>query len=260
MLTKRVIACLDVADGKVVKGVGFRAHREVGEILSLAERYADQGVDELVFYDIKASTRSSRVSRRWVEACARRIDIPFCVAGGIRSLESAREVLASGADKVSVNTPALENPDFVDALVEAFGSQCIVIGIDSRRHDGDYWAYMYTGDTGKSCTSGRRSVLWAQEVARRGAGEVVLNCMDSDGVRKGYDIAQLQAFRRVLSIPLIASGGAGEMCHFAQVFQQTGVDAALAASVFHKNTISIPDLKAYLHAQGIPTRVLAENK
>ncbi len=255
MLTRRLIPCLDVAEGKVVKGVRFRDHVVMGEIVDLALRYRDEGADELVFYDITASPQGRRVARDWVERVARVIDIPFCVAGGIRSVEDAREVLHAGADKVSVNSPALERPALIDELASAFGVQCVVVGVDSLRDaDGEWRVRQYTGDPSRTRALARRTLDWIDEAQRRGAGEIVLNCMGSDGVRQGYDVEQLAAARRRCRVPLVASGGAGAMEHFAAVFARADVDAALAASVFHSGAIPIPALKRHLAAQGIAIR------
>ncbi|HEX6996125.1 MAG TPA: imidazole glycerol phosphate synthase subunit HisF [Gammaproteobacteria bacterium] len=254
MLTKRIIPCLDVRNGQVVKGVQFRNHRVMGDILELAERYRDEGADELVFYDITASPDGRTVDRSWVNRVARFLDVPFCVAGGIRTLADAEAILNFGADKISVNTPALENPEFVDELVRRFGSQCVVIGVDTLARDGDYHVYQYTGDPERSRPSRRRTLDWVREVEQRGAGEIVLNCMNQDGVRRGYDIEQLALVREAVQVPLIASGGAGALEHFKDVFEQARVDGALAASVFHSASIAIPDLKRYLLAAGIPVR------
>lgn len=255
MLARRIIPCLDVRDGRVVKGVQFRNHEDVGGILDLAMRYRDAGADELVFYDITASTDERMVSLEWISAVARAIDIPFCVAGGIKSVEAAGARLAAGADKISVNSPALARPDLINELNEAYGQQCVVVGIDTFEEDGTYRVKSHTGDPDKTRETGRKTLDWAKEVCERGAGEIVLNCMNQDGVRKGYDIKQLSAVRAVCSVPLIASGGAGEMVHFADVFEQANVDGALAASVFHKNVFTIPDLKASLKTAGIEIRL-----
>ena len=254
MLTKRIIACLDVKDGRVVKGVQFRNHVDMGDILELSQRYADEGVDELVFYDITASSDGRVVDKSWVNQIARRINIPFCVAGGIRSVADAEAILNDGADKISVNSPALENPQFITELAAAFGTQCVVAGIDSRRENDQLQVYQYTGDASKTMKSKRKTVAWAQQVVALGAGEIVLNCMNNDGVRQGYDIAQLKAVKQAVSVPVIASGGAGDYQHFADLFQQTDIDGALAASVFHSGKIPIPDLKAYLQAQSVEVR------
>ena len=241
--------------GQVVKGVRFRDHRVVGDILDLAVRYRDEGADELVFYDIAASPDGRRVDRAWVERVARLLDIPFCVAGGISSVADAEEVLGAGAEKVSVNSPALANPQLIDALSERFGAQCVVVGIDSQTEGGDYRVQQFTGDAARSRDSGRRTLDWLREAVERGAGEIVLNCMASDGVRQGYDIAQLRAARAVCAVPLVASGGAGAPTHFADVFREARVDAALAAGVFHRGDIAIPDLKNELRLQGIEVRI-----
>lgn len=241
-------------DGVVVKGVQFRNHRVMGDILELATRYRDEGADELVFYDITASPDGRTVDRSWVNRVTSVLDIPFCVAGGIRSVADAEVVLNYGAEKVSINTPALENPDLIDELVREFGSQCVVIGIDSREEDGAYAVYQNTGDPMRTRSSDRSTLSWVQEVQERGAGEIVLNCMNRDGVRQGYDLTQLAAVRRVAHVPLIASGGAGTMAHFRDVFLMTQVDGALAASVFHSAAIAIPELKSYLRRAGIAMR------
>jgi cyclase len=243
-----------VRDGQVVKGVRFRNHRIVGDILELAARYRDEGADELVFYDISASPQGRRVQRSWISRIARTLDIPFCVAGGIRSVAQAEEVLAAGAEKISVNSPALEDPELINALSERFGAQCVVVGVDSLTDQGDYRVQQFTGDVERSRDSGRRTLEWVAEVQQRGAGEIVLNCMASDGVREGYDIAQLRAVRAICQVPLVASGGAGAAKHFAEVFQAAHADAALAASVFHSGEISIPELRRQLRAQGIEVR------
>lgn len=255
MLTKRIIPCLDVREGRVVKGVQFRDHEDVGDILDLAARYRDAGADELVFYDITASSDGRRVDRSWVSRIAALLDIPFCVAGGLRSVDDARDVLAHGADKVSVNSPALENPDLINRLADEFGRQCVVVGIDSRAENGDYVAYQYTGDAAKTVATRRRTLDWATEAAARGAGEIVLNCMNRDGVRKGYDLPQLRAVRAAVDIPLIASGGAGAVEHFADVFLEAHVDGALAASVFHKGILTIKNVKEHARARGVEVRL-----
>lgn len=255
MLSRRIIPCLDVRDGVVVKGVRFRDHVVVGDIVGLALRYRDEGADELVFYDITASPEGRRVERAWIERVARVIDIPFCVAGGIRDVATARDVLHAGADKVSVNSPALENPDLVDELAAAFGVQCVVVGIDSRRDaDGEWRLRRYSGDPSRIEALPRRTLDWIVEVQRRGAGEIVLNCIDADGVREGYDLEQLHAARALCRVPLVASGGAGSMEHFRAAFTEADVDAALAASVFHSGAIAIPELKRHLAAHGVEVR------
>jgi cyclase len=234
--------------------VRFRDHEVVGDILELAARYREQGADELVFYDITASPDGRSVDRSWVRRVACMLDIPFCVAGGIRSVADAEQVLGEGAEKVSINSPALAEPELISRLSARFGAQCVVVGIDSQTIDGGYYVYQFTGDPERSRNTARKTLDWAIEVQARGAGEIVLNCMASDGVRKGYDIAQLTAVRRVCKVPLVASGGAGKPEHFAEVFTEARADGALAASVFHSGALSIPDLKRFLRAQAIEVR------
>jgi len=258
MLSRRLIPCLDVKDGQVVKGVRFRDHVVMGAIEDLALRYRDEGADELVFYDITASPEGRGVDVAWVERVSRIIDIPFCVAGGIRSVEQARAVLHAGADKVSVNTPALECPVLINELAAAFGVQCVVVGIDSLRDaDGEWRVRSHTGDPAKTQALRKRTLDWVVEAQQRGAGEIVLNCMGNDGVRTGYDLEQLRAVRALCRVPLVASGGAGSAQHFANVFLDADVDAALAASVFHSGAVRIPELKTALRAQGIEVRDVA---
>ena len=232
----------------------FRNHEIVGDILVLAQRYRDEGADELVFYDITASPDERSVDRSWINRVAAILDIPFCVAGGIRTLEDAEAVLNFGADKISINSPALARPELIEELAKRFGSQCVVVGIDSLDEDGVYRVYQNTRDPDKTSHSGRETVAWVKEAEARGAGEFVLNCMNQDGVRQGYDIEQLSLVRANCSVPLIASGGAGTMEHFATVFKEAHVDGGLAASVFHKQIIEIGELKKYLADQGIEIR------
>ena len=256
MLAKRIIPCLDVKDGVVVKGVKFRGHEVMGEIVPLARRYAEEGADELVFYDITASSDGRVVDKSWISRVAEAIDIPFCVAGGIRSIEDAGRLLAFGADKISVNSPALADPTLISRLAERFGVQCVVVGIDSWHDEksGEYWVNQYTGDEKKTRVTQWRTLDWVEEVQRRGAGEIVLNMMNQDGVRQGYDLTQLSAVRAVCKVPLIASGGAGTMEHFLDAFKTAHADGALAASVFHKKIINIGELKTYLREHNIEVR------
>jgi cyclase len=239
----------------VVKGVRFRDHRIVGDILDLAGRYRDAGADELVFYDISASPQGRSVDRSWIARVARLLDIPFCVAGGISSVAQAETILAAGAEKISVNSPALARPELIDELSRRFGTQCVVVGVDSQTTDGGYRVQQYTGDTTRSRDTSRSTVDWIIEAQRRGAGEIVLNCMASDGVRRGFDIAQLSMAREACQVPLVASGGAGAAEHFTEVFEKAGVDAALAASVFHSGEIQIQNLKRGLRSAGIEVRL-----
>ncbi len=227
----------------------------MGGILELAQRYCSAGADELVFYDITASPEGRTVDRSWVSKVAELLNIPFSVAGGIRTLGDAEDVLNRGADKISINSPALQRPGLIDELARRFGSQCVVIGVDSQEQNGKYSVYQNTGDVEKISASGRDTIAWIEEVQRRGAGEIVLNCMNQDGVREGYDIRQLTLVREHCQVPLIASGGAGNSTHFVEVFVEADVDGALAASVFHRNLISIADLKQTLQAQNIDIRL-----
>ncbi|WP_394165350.1 imidazole glycerol phosphate synthase subunit HisF [Photobacterium piscicola] len=257
MLAKRIIPCLDVRDGQVVKGVQFRNHEIIGDIVPLAKRYAEEGADELVFYDITASSDGRVVDKSWVSRVAEVIDIPFCVAGGIKSAEDASRILQFGADKVSINSPALADPSLITTLANKFGVQCIVVGIDSYfdAKTGQYQVYQFTGDESRTKATQWQTSDWVEEVQRRGAGEIVLNMMNQDGVRNGYDLKQLNIVRSVCNVPLIASGGAGEMSHFHDAFQLANVDGALAASVFHKQIINIGELKHYLKQQQLEIRL-----
>jgi cyclase len=238
----------------VVKGVRFRDHRVVGDIVELAVRYRDEGADELVFYDITASPENRTVGREWITRIAEVLDIPFCVAGGIRSVADAEVLLGAGAEKISVNTPALEDPDLIDRLARRFGRQCVVVGIDSRRGPDGFQVASHTGDPERTRFGRRETLAWVCEVQARGAGEIVLNCMDHDGVRTGYDLEQLEAVRAICAVPLIASGGAGEPEHFYDAFVRSDVDGALAATVFHSGAIPIPELKRYLASRHVEVR------
>lgn len=254
MPAARIIPCLDVAEGRVVKGVRFRNHRDVGDVVDLAIRYRDQGADELVFYDITASADRRSLEPRWVERIAVVLDIPFSVAGGIDSVDAARRVLGAGADKISVNSPALTRPALLAELAAAFGRQCVVLGIDSLRgDDGRLRVKQFTGRPDATRDSGRETLDWAREAVALGAGEIVLNCMDKDGVREGYDIGQLEELVAAVDVPVVISGGAGIPAHFTDAFR-AGASGALAASVFHDRRVAIPDLKAALAAEGIEVR------
>ncbi|MBA2651756.1 MAG: imidazole glycerol phosphate synthase subunit HisF [Tatlockia sp.] len=255
MVAKRIIPCLDVCNNQVVKGQQFRNHRVVGDILELARNYCALGADELVFYDITASSDLRLVSENWVSQVAATINIPFTVAGGIRSVDDARTILKAGADKISINSPALENPNLINELSLEFGTQCLVIGIDSQWIDDDFYVYQYSGDLRKIQNSKRKTLDWIDEVQARGAGEIVLNCMQVDGVRQGYDLSQLQLARLQTEVPLIASGGAGKIDDFVEVFQKAKVDGALAASVFHNKILSIIEIKQELIANNIEVRL-----
>jgi len=255
LLAKRVIPCLDVLNGLVVKGVQFKNHKIVGDIIELASRYAQEGADELVFYDIGASVNDKLVSRDWISQVSQSIDIPFCVAGGINSVKSAEERLAAGADKISINSPAIQRPGLINELTDSFGKQCVVIGIDTFQEGNKYRVKSFTGDPNKTKETGKITKEWVEEVISRGAGEIVLNCMNKDGVKQGYDIEQLSSIREICTVPLIASGGAGTIQHFIDVFKKTNVDGALAASVFHKSLINIQNLKEELDNSNIEVRL-----
>ena len=254
MPTRRIIPCLDVKDGRVVKGVQFRDHRDAGDIVEQAMRYRGEGADELVFYDISASAENRSIDLDWVRKIARVIDIPFAVAGGLRTRDQAAECLDSGADKISINSPALERPSLIDELARDFGSQCVVLGVDSFASEGDYWVKQYTGSPESTRDAGRRTLDWVKEACNRGAGEVVLNCMKRDGVRTGYDIVHTKSVVDAVEVPVIASGGAGAPEHFRDAFTDAGASGALAATVFHDRIIAIPDLKEYLVRCGIEMR------
>ncbi len=237
----------------MVKGVQFRDHRDAGDIVEQALRYRDEGADELVFYDISASAEDRTLDLDWVRRIARIIDIPFSVAGGIRSRDHAAACLDSGADKVSINSPALERPALIDELARDFGSQCIVLGVDSFDAGGTHLVHQYTGSPERSRDTGLSTLDWVREACDRGAGEVVLNCMRNDGVRTGYDIAHTAVVIEAVTVPVIASGGAGTPEHFRAAFD-AGASGALAATVFHDRLIAIPDLKEYLSQCGIEMR------
>ena len=253
MPAHRIIPCLDVKDGRVVKGVQFRDHRDAGDIVEQAMRYRDEGADELVFYDISASVEGRSLDLEWVRRIAGVIDIPFAVAGGIRSRDAAAACLDAGADKVSVNSPALERPHLIDELARDFGAQCVVLGVDSFEDNGTYRVKQYTGDPGAIRDARRKTLDWVREACSRGAGEVVLNCMRRDGVRTGYDVEHTAAVVDAVTVPVIASGGAGEPQHFREAFD-AGASGALAATVFHDRIIAIPELKEFLAACGIEMR------
>jgi len=255
MTARRIIPCLDVKDGRVVKGVRFEGHVDMGDAAELAARYRDEGADELVFYDITASPEGRTLDYGWVASIARLLDIPFCVAGGIRTVEQAARCLDHGADKVSINSPALERPELIAEMAERLGSQCVVVGVDSARQDGDFMVHKYTGDPDARRGAGKRTLDWIVEAQGLGAGEIVLNCIDQDGVRQGYDVQLLKAARERLTIPLVASGGAGAAEHFAAVFKEADVSGALAASVFHTGALRVQDLKRTLAAEGLEMRV-----
>lgn len=254
MPARRVIACLDVKGGRVVKGVRFEGHADAGDPVELAVRHRDEGADEIVIYDIAASAEGRTIDYAWLAEVARALDVPLAVAGGVRSLDRAVACLEHGADKVSINSPALERPELIEEIARTAGSQCVVVGVDSRRIGAEWMVYQYTGDAAATRQTPRRMLDWVVEAQERGAGEIVLNCMDSDGTRDGYDVEQLAAARARLTIPLIASGGAGAARHFAEVFAGADVSGALAATIFHYKRVSIAEVKQAIAQAGYEVR------
>jgi cyclase len=251
MLAKRIIPCLDVDKGRVVKGVKFQNLRDAGDPVEVAKSYEEQSADELVFLDITASAEERKIMIEVVQRVAETIFIPFTVGGGVSSLEDIRRLLSAGADKVSINTAAVKNPQLIYESAKRFGSQCIVVAIDAKRSERGWEVYIHGGRT----PTGLDAVEWAKRVESLGAGEILLTSMDADGTKKGYDIELCRAVASAVSIPVIASGGAGTMEHFYEVFTKTNVDAALAASLFHFREVSIPELKAYLKNKGVHVRL-----
>jgi cyclase len=262
-LAKRVIPCLDVDDGRVVKGIHFEGVKEAGDPVELAQKYKNQGADELVFLDITASQQERETMRNVVRNVARVTDIPFTVGGGIRKLEDAREILLSGADKVSINTAAVKNPELIRDLMSIFGRQCVVVAIDAKKNersrdsfenlDERYWfeVKIFGGTT----DTGINAIEWARKVESLGAGEILLTSIDTDGTEDGYDIDLTRSICEAVRIPVIASGGCGEPKHMLEVFEQTDVDAALAASIFHYEKSSVGMVKGYLKKNGIDVRI-----
>jgi len=251
MLAKRIIPCLDVDKGRVVKGVKFQNLRDAGDPVEVAKGYEEQSADELVFLDITASAEERKIMIEVVQRVAETIFIPFTVGGGVSSLEDIRRLLSAGADKVSINTAAVKNPQLIYESAKRFGSQCMVVAIDAKRSQRGWEVYIHGGRT----PTGLDAVEWAKRVESLGAGEILLTSMDADGTKKGYDIELCRAVASAVSIPVIASGGAGTMEHFYEVFTKTNVDAALAASLFHFKEVSIPELKAYLKNKGVHVRL-----
>jgi len=251
MLAKRIIPCLDVKDGRVVKGVNFVDLQDAGDPVEQAMVYDAQGADELVFLDITATHERRNIMHEVVRAVADQVFIPFTVGGGLRTVDDMYEMLAAGADKVSINSAAVKNPELITQGAELFGNQCIVVAIDAKQRGPNHWEVVVHG--GRKPT-GLDVVAWAREVVERGAGEILLTSMDRDGAQSGYDIPLLQAVTSAVNVPVIASGGAGQLEHFLEALTTGGADAALAASLFHFHQLSIPDLKAYLLAAGLPIR------
>jgi cyclase len=252
MLTKRIIPCLDIKDGRTVKGTNFVNLRDAGDPVELGALYAQAGADELVFLDITATVERRDTLRELVLQIARQINIPFTVGGGIKSVEEVGLLLQSGADKISVNTAAFNNPALIKDIAQEFGSQCVVLAIDTKKEeDGEWYVYLHGGRT----KTGKRCIDWAKEAAALGAGEILLTSMNNDGTKNGFALDITRLLAQELSIPVIASGGAGTMEHFRDVFNEGMADAALAASIFHFKEIGIPELKTYLQEQNIPVRL-----
>ena len=252
MLDKRIIPCLDVRDGKVVKGINFVGIREVGDPVECAEEYNRQGADEIVFLDITATHEHRKTMADVVRRTAEKVFVPLTVGGGISTIEDFATMLRAGADKVSVNSAALKNPDLIAQAADKFGSQCVVVAIDARKmEDGSWHAYVAGGrkDTGID------AVWWAKRACELGAGEILLTSMDADGTKEGFDLLLLNAVCEVVNIPVIASGGCGTLEHFSEVFEKTGADAALAASLFHYRELTVEQVKEHLHAHNIPVRL-----
>lgn len=250
-LSKRIIACLDVRDGKVVKGVNFEGLRDAGDPAALAARYNHEGIDEIVILDVTATLEARRARARTIEAVAREIFLPLCVGGGIRTEDDAAAAIEAGADKVSLNTAALSDPDLITRLAARYGSQAVIVAIDAKWEHGRYEVYARSGTD----QAARGAVEWAVEACARGAGEILLTSIDRDGTRQGFECALTAAVSAAVPIPVIASGGAGEFAHFAEVFTTGRADAALAASIFHFNEKSVSQLKAFLAARQIPVRI-----
>ena len=251
MLAKRIIPCLDVSDGRVVKGVNFVNIRDAGDPVALAKFYSDQGADEIVFLDITATSDKRDTVADVVERTASQVFVPLTVGGGISTLEDFQRLLRAGADKISVNSAAVQDPTLISRAAERFGSQCVVLAIDARkRTDGTFEVVTAGGRT----PTGLDAVEWAQQGEALGAGEILLTSMDADGTKAGFDLEMTRAVTQAVSIPVIASGGCGTLEHFAQVFQETGCDAALAASLFHFSELTVPQVKDFLRGKNIPVR------
>lgn len=251
MLTKRIIPCLDIKDGRTVKGVNFENIRDAGDPVELAINYAEQGADELVFLDITATNEKRKTLAELVTRIAKHINIPFTVGGGISSVEDVSVLLNSGADKISVNTSAFKNPQLINDLANQFGSQCVVLAIDTKFEEGDWFVYL----NGGRVKTETKTIDWAKQVVALGAGEILLTSMNNDGTKDGFAIDITKAISEAVNVPVIASGGAGTMEHFSDIFISGKADAALAASVFHYKEIGIPELKKYLKIKNIEIRI-----
>lgn len=251
MLAKRIIPCLDVRDGKVVKGVNFKGIRDVGDPVALAKEYNKQGADEIVFYDITASHEGRGVMLNVVSETAAQVFVPLCVGGGIKTIDDFRDTLRAGADKVSVNSQAVQNPKLISDAAEVFGSQCVVVGIDAKRgENGDFRVFINGGRVDYNLPLAD----WVAEIEKRGAGEICLNSMDADGTKEGFDLEMLNFVCERVKIPVIASGGCGCLSDFSEVFEETPASAALAASLFHFRELTVGDVKEHLRGRGLPVR------
>lgn len=255
MLAKRIIPCLDVANGRVVKGVQFMGLRDAGDPVEVARRYDAEGADEIVFLDIQASTDNRDTMLDVVRHTAEEVFMPLCVGGGIRTIEDIRGLLSAGADKVSINTPAIQNPDFINESSKRFGSQCIVVAIDAKNTDHGFIVKSHGGRDGGRPTE-LDPIEWAKEVEDRGAGEILLTCMDNDGTKDGYNIEMTRKVADAVGIPVIASGGAGNLEHLRAALDEGGADAALAASIFHFQEYTIQEAREYLAQNGVHVRPL----
>lgn len=251
MLAKRIIPCLDVRDGKVVKGVNFVGIKEVGDPVECAIEYDRQGADEITFLDITATHEGRSTMVDVVRKTAKNVFVPLTVGGGIRTVDDFKELLRAGADKISVNSAAVRNPELISEAADKFGSQCVVVAIDAKRTEDGHFTVVVNGGR---IDMKKDAIEWAKECERRGAGEILLTSMDTDGCRQGFDLELTDAVSKAVNIPVIASGGCGSLEHFAEVFQKTGADAALAASLFHFKELTVPQVKDYLREQDIPVR------
>ena len=251
MLKKRIIPCLDIKDGRTVKGVNFVDIRDAGDPIEFAKRYVQDGADELVFLDITATIEKRKTLAELVEKIAREINIPFTVGGGINSLEDSKAVIKAGADKVSINSSAVKNPSLITEIANEFGSQCVVVAIDTKFENGEWTVFV----SGGKIPTGIKTLDWAKQVEALGAGEILLTSMNNDGTKSGFALDISDAVSRLVNIPVIASGGAGEKVHFKEVFEKTKVSAALAASIFHFGEIPVPELKNYLKTENIQVRI-----
>jgi cyclase len=255
MLTKRIIPCLDVRNGRVVKGQQFDQIKDIDDPARLGKFYSDQGADELVFYDITASAEDRKISLDFVEAVAREINIPFCVGGGVETLEDFSRILRKGADKISINSGAVKNPSLIQEASLKFGAQCVVLSMDVKKNAQGTWDVYIKGGREKTNLD---AISWAKQVVSLGAGEIVVNSIDEDGMKQGYDIELLKQITAAVNVPVIASGGAGKIEHFYEAASKANVDGILAASVFHFGEIKINTLKQALNDQGMPIRILKE--